>query len=68
MIDEPVPDLALPATGGRTIRLRELRGAPFVLYFYPKRRGARPKASSSAICILGSPAWDATYSAYRATA
>jgi peroxiredoxin Q/BCP len=36
MIDEPVPDLALPATGGQTIRLRALRGTPFVLYFYPK--------------------------------
>ena len=36
MIDKPVPDLALPATGGKTVRLHELRGSPFVLYFYPK--------------------------------
>ncbi len=36
MIDQTVPDLAIPATGDRTIRLRALRGAPFVLYFYPK--------------------------------
>ena len=36
MIDRPVPELALPATGGKTIRFSELRGAPFVLYFYPK--------------------------------
>lgn len=36
MIDRPVPDLALPATGGQTIRFSDLRGAPFVLYFYPK--------------------------------
>lgn len=36
MIDKPVPELALPATGGRSVRLSELRGSPFVLYFYPK--------------------------------
>ena len=36
MIDRPVPELALPATGGQTIRFGDLRGAPFVLYFYPK--------------------------------
>jgi peroxiredoxin Q/BCP len=36
MIDHLVPDLALPATGNRIISLRTLRGAPFVLYFYPK--------------------------------
>ena len=36
MIDRPVPELALPATGGKTIRFSELRGSPFVLYFYPK--------------------------------
>jgi len=36
MIDTPVPDLALPATSGKTIQFSELRGKPFVLYFYPK--------------------------------
>ena len=36
MIDQPVPDLALPATGGQTGRLSGLRGCAFVLYFYPK--------------------------------
>jgi len=36
MIDHSVPDLALPATGDQTIRLGALRGAPFVLYFYPR--------------------------------
>ncbi len=36
MIDKSVPDLALPATGDKTIRFKELRGSPFVLYFYPK--------------------------------
>jgi thioredoxin-dependent peroxiredoxin len=36
MIDRHVPELALPATGGQTVRFSELRGSPFVLYFYPK--------------------------------
>jgi peroxiredoxin Q/BCP len=36
MIDQLVPDLALPATGATTIRFSDLRGSPFVLYFYPK--------------------------------
>jgi peroxiredoxin Q/BCP len=36
MIDTPVPDFALPATSGRTVNSAELRGHPFVLYFYPK--------------------------------
>jgi peroxiredoxin Q/BCP len=35
-IGEPVPDVALPATGGKTIRLSDLRGSKVVLYFYPK--------------------------------
>jgi len=32
----PVPDFELPATGGKTIKLSELRGKYVVLYFYPK--------------------------------
>jgi len=36
MTDQPVPDLALPATGATTVRFSSLRGTPFVLYFYPK--------------------------------
>lgn len=31
-----VPDFSLPATGGKTFRLAELRGQPQVIYFYPK--------------------------------
>jgi len=31
-----VPDLSLPATGDRIVKLAELRGSPFILYFYPK--------------------------------
>ena len=35
-IGEPAPDIELPATGDRTIRLSDLRGQALVLYFYPK--------------------------------
>ena len=31
-----VPELELPATGGKTFKLSEQRGRPLVLYFYPK--------------------------------
>jgi peroxiredoxin Q/BCP len=31
-----VPDFELAATGGGTFRMSEARGAPLVLYFYPK--------------------------------
>lgn len=30
------PDFAMPASGGRTASLAELRGKPLLLYFYPK--------------------------------
>jgi peroxiredoxin Q/BCP len=33
---DQAPDFSLPASGGRTVSLVELRGKPFVLYFYPK--------------------------------
>jgi peroxiredoxin Q/BCP len=35
-VGKKVPDFSLPATGGETVRLSELRGAPVVLYFYPR--------------------------------
>lgn len=37
-IDErrPAPDFTLPATDGGDLRLRDLRGKPAVIYFYPK--------------------------------
>jgi peroxiredoxin Q/BCP len=35
-IGETVPDIALPATGDKTIQLSDLRGRRVVLYFYPK--------------------------------
>lgn len=36
MLDQPAPDFELPATGGKTFRLSDARGANLVLYFYPK--------------------------------
>lgn len=33
---QPAPDFSLPASFGRTVSLRAMRGQPFVLYFYPK--------------------------------
>ena len=32
----PAPEFEMPATGGRTVRLADMKGKPFVLYFYPK--------------------------------
>ena len=36
MLDKPAPDFELPATGGKNFRLSRAKGAPLVLYFYPK--------------------------------
>lgn len=35
-VNETAPDFALPQGGGETVRLSDLRGAPVVLFFYPK--------------------------------
>ncbi len=35
-LNKKVPDFELPATGGQTIKLSELRGRHVILYFYPK--------------------------------
>lgn len=35
-LQQTVPDFELPATGGKTIRLSELRGKNVLIYFYPK--------------------------------
>lgn len=36
MLDQPAPDIELPATGGKTFKLSALLGKTVVLYFYPK--------------------------------
>lgn len=36
MLDQPVPDFEIPATGDQAFRLSAMRGSPLVLYFYPK--------------------------------
>ena len=33
---EKAPAFEMPATGGRTVGLRDYKGKPFILYFYPK--------------------------------
>ena len=33
---DAAPDFDLPGTGGRTARLSDYSGKPFILYFYPK--------------------------------
>jgi peroxiredoxin Q/BCP len=33
---DAAPDFTMAATGGRTVRLSDYAGKPFVLYFYPK--------------------------------
>ncbi len=33
---DPAPDFELPASGGRTVSLAQMKGHPFILYFYPK--------------------------------
>lgn len=44
---DSLPNLAVPASDGRTARLRELIGAPLVLYFYPK--DATPGCTTEAL-------------------
>ena len=33
---DKAPDFTLPATGGRTVSSKDLKGKPYLLYFYPK--------------------------------
>jgi peroxiredoxin Q/BCP len=35
-IGHPIPDIAIPATGDKTVKLSDYRGQNLVLYFYPK--------------------------------
>ena len=36
MLDQPAPAFELPATGGKSFRLGDVKGRKVVLYFYPK--------------------------------
>lgn len=35
-VGDPAPDFTAPASGGATVSLKDLRGKPVILYFYPK--------------------------------
>ena len=35
-VGDPAPDFSVPASGGRTLALADLKGKNVVLYFYPK--------------------------------
>ena len=55
------PDFELPASGGQTVRLNDLRGKTVVLYFYPKddTSGCTLEARSSMPGKANSPRPDA---------
>src|SRR4030065_2005417 len=36
MLNQPVPDFELPATGGKTFKLSQFKRKRLVIYFYPK--------------------------------
>lgn len=50
-IGEPLPDLTLDGTAGARVRLRDLVGAPVVLFFYP--RDATPGCTREATDFAG---------------
>lgn len=49
------PDFSVPATGGRTVSLKDYRGKPFILYFYPKAstRGCTEEACAFQGALAG---------------
>ncbi len=59
------PDFSLPATGGRVASLANMKGKPFILYFYPKAdtpgctkeacafQEATPKLEEIGLAIVG---------------
>ncbi len=62
---DPAPDFDLPTDGGGRTRLRELKGKPVVIYFYPKDdtsgctaeaiafNGLRAKFAAAGAAIIG---------------
>ncbi len=52
-LNRVAPDFKCPATGGKTVQLKALRGQKVVLY-RTTRRAARPKPGNSATCMRNS--------------
>jgi peroxiredoxin Q/BCP len=64
-IGQPAPDFTMPTDGGGTVSLKDLRGKPVVLYFYPKDdtsgctaeacgfRDAHPDFSGAGAVVIG---------------
>ena len=48
---DAAPDFEMPASGGRTVSRKALKGKPFVLYFYPK--ADTPGCTREAIAFNG---------------
>jgi thioredoxin-dependent peroxiredoxin len=42
---QPAPDFELQSDAGETVRLKDLRGTPVVLYFYPRDESKASKDS-----------------------
>ncbi len=56
-VGDKLPDLTLPASGGKDIRLKAYKGQPLVLYFYPK--------DSTPGCTLEGQDFSALYPKFR---
>ncbi len=78
-VGDLAPDFALPASGGGSVRLSDLRGSKVVLYFYPKDdtpgctkeacgfRDVSPQLEAAATVVLGvSPDKVAAHDRFRA--
>lgn len=64
-VGDPAPDFTLPADGGGTVALQDLRGRKVVLYFYPKDdtsgctaeacafRDATPRIAGAGAVVIG---------------
>ncbi len=56
-VGDKLPDLTLPASGGKDIRLKAYKGQPLVVYFYPK--------DSTPGCTLEGQDFTALYPKFR---